>query len=57
MVIEVRKITEARKHERELVVDWQARQALALEQIADVLEALRGEFVGLSHLVALLGKK
>lgn len=39
-----RKIAESRKNERQ-VNDWEMRQTLALEHIADTLEALRIEFV------------
>ena len=55
MVIDVRKITEARAEERRSATK-EERQARALEYIADTLEAIRGELVGLTHVISLKGK-
>lgn len=45
MPVDVNKITESRRAQRE-ATQTDARAAIALEQIADTLEALRAEFVG-----------
>lgn len=57
MPIDVRKITEARKAEREAVVNPEFRQAMALELIADTLEAIRAEMVGTQTLLAQIARK
>jgi hypothetical protein len=48
MAVDVSKITEGRKVQRD-ALDVAHRQALALEQIADTLEAIRGEMVLSQH--------
>lgn len=50
MPTDVKKITESRREARENTsMEW--RTTLALEQIADTLEAIRAEIVGLQHAV------
>ena len=50
MVTDPSKITEARAKSRQYLSP-EARQIEALEQIADTLEAIRIEFVGLQHVL------
>ena len=57
MVAEVQKITASRKAERDAAPDWNARQALALEQIADTLEAIRSDMIGTQNLIATIARK
>lgn len=48
MPADPRKVTEFRKTDREAITDTALRQVKALEDIADVLEAIRQDFVGLT---------
>ena len=52
MATDITKITSSRKAERDATGNPEARQALALEQIADELTALRADINGL---IAFLG--
>jgi hypothetical protein len=56
MVTEVRKITESRKAQRDAMANPQDRQAAALEQIADTLEAIRSDMIGTQQLVAQIAR-
>lgn len=57
MVTEVRKITEARQANRDATGDMQARQAVALEMIADTLEAIRSDMIGTQSLIAQIARQ
>lgn len=56
MVASVKEISANREPERSKLV-WEQRQVRALEDIADTLEALRIEAVGMQHLMAALARK
>jgi hypothetical protein len=55
VVTDVRKITDSRKGEREKST-LEQRQVFALEQIADTLEAIRGDMIGTQHLIAQMAR-
>jgi hypothetical protein len=52
MPTDPKKITESRKSDRERFLSPEERQAHALEQIADTLEAIRMDFVSFQHMMA-----
>ena len=52
----VQKITEARKAEREAMA-WEHRSYRALELIADTLEAMRADGIGVQHHLAAIARK
>jgi hypothetical protein len=58
MPIDVAKITAGRKQERaEAGNTGDARTNLELQYIADALEAIRGEIVGLAHFLSAIATK
>ena len=56
MPTDVRKITESRKAEREAAT-WEQRNTLALESIADMLDAIRADAIGAQHLLAAIAQR
>jgi len=59
MAIDVTKITQGRQEARDKAnnAGSEARYVLEMQHIADSLEAIRGELVGMSHLVAAIAQK
>jgi hypothetical protein len=59
MVIEVAKVRKARENERAAAARGgpEAQRLLELQYIADALECIRGEIVGLAHILSIQGRQ
>ena len=59
MVVEVAKVKKAREAERAAAAEDgpDAQRLLELQYIADALECIRAEFVGLAHIISTQGRQ